>query len=140
MGKLRRQRHEAALNYANNRILEHKGTLILNNATLDDLQTMLSVIQEDDLARGWEPQNVMWDMLDALVWNLVDENEVIEDKIAERQRHLKFVLKGNHDKDEDEAWDDHELAAKRAHKRSDKLHCGLPFVGPNRNADAWRSR
>jgi hypothetical protein len=89
---LRRQPHQAALNYVARKITAH-------NKTLDDLQTMMTKTEEDTFSSNINVNKSMWLMLDELVWLIVDKVRYLDGKMA-------FVLSANKDKDEDEAWAD----------------------------------
>jgi hypothetical protein len=110
MKMLRRQRHQAGIDYAK-RVISGAATQIREiNTTLDDLQLMMAEIESADLLRGYVADEHMWKMLDDLVWNLVDDKEHAEDTIEAKSRMLGWVLKKNHDFDEDEAWEEFAVA------------------------------
>jgi hypothetical protein len=87
---MRKQRHEAGLKYAQQKIEEKQ-------VTLDDLASMMCDLEAGSLLTGHHTHDAMWSMLDRLVWKLVDE-------IATIDRMVCKVLRSNKDHDEDEAW------------------------------------
>jgi hypothetical protein len=99
---LRRQHHEAALNFAHRKI-EAKQEM------LDDVQIMMTKVEEEDLLVGYHKSQNMWKMLDDIVWKIVDDIEVV-------QNVIDHVLKQNKNRDENEAWEEYGF-------------CGMPIIG-----------
>jgi hypothetical protein len=87
---MRKQRHEAGLKYAQQKIEEKQ-------VTLDDLASMMCDLEAGSPLSVPHIYDAMWSMLDRLVWKLVDE-------IATIDRMVCKVLRSNKDHDEDEAW------------------------------------
>ena len=116
---LRRQRHANALAYVGRKIVE-------KTKMLDDVQVMMAEVEGDDLLKGWHAQKAMWQMLDDVVWMLVEDIEA-------KERRIGHVLKLNKDRDEDEAWKiwwnitDEEFDHLQG--RRGKTFCGLPIIG-----------
>jgi hypothetical protein len=102
---LRRQRHAAALDYANRKVemLAKK---------LQDLKDMRSMLYEGASLEWTRPEAAMYNMVSELV------DSVRKDK-EDKERQIQWVLKLNKDYDEDEAWktwwkvEDEELEACR---------------------------
>ena len=107
---LRRQPHASAIEYAERRILEYQGTKIINNAQLDDIQTMMALVEHETFNVGdvtaSKNNQAMWRMLDDIVWVIVAENEALDKKIKAKQHQISHVVTQNHHRDEDEAYRD----------------------------------
>jgi hypothetical protein len=116
MKMLRRQRHASGIDYCKRVISGAAARIREINTTLDDLQLMMAKIEKEDLLRGYIANEKMWKMLDDLVWNQVDEKDEAEATVLRKQNNLRFVLRQNHNHDEDEAWEEYGF-------------CGLPLIG-----------